>query len=358
MRRPPRRRSRRWLTLLVAATCLATVPGQAAVADPRLRFGDGDWMGGLTGGGTVVFNKDGLETKFISSWHGRFTLTALAGAVTGGEWQMEGDGTSRVTVGGTTTNGQATFDWGGHPTGDAAAPLLVGTASMHMRVGGQTFNVALTAAQTADPKLVIYTSDCTLVTGDWTAGISSGIEDNGGEPNIGGSFAAYNTTGTVLTPDLFTSFINDFAAFQGRFLDGTFDRAQLTELLSRAEALEALFRSIPTCESPEPGTFAIMAFAFVRDMIDYALKHPDRYTTEDLIALTRAGVRTGVLGAGSPDQEFAESAEDQLYDAVDGRLTRAIAAGDREQAETILELAIQMSWPDIATKAILWLNGA
>jgi len=338
--------------------CLLGVPGQAVVADEALRFEEGHWYGALAGNGSVEFDSNGAHTTFNSTWNGYIELVADAGVVTGGEWRMSGQGITHVETEAGTSTGHATFGWAGRPRGSASAPTLDGVAVMHMTTGGQTFDVTLTRRQTADPQLEIYTSDCSHVTGDWTAGISIGIEDNGGESDITGPFGAYNTTNSFLRAEVFDEFMADVGQFQDNVLAGNFQHGDLTSLILRSEDIQRLLRDFPECMvHTTPGFFALMVYALVRDLIDWVLEHPGQYDTDDLLFITRSAVRSGVLGAGAPDQDYARRTEEILRTAFDARLTQAISAGDRVEAEEIMELAIEMSWPDMAEKAAQWLNG-
>jgi hypothetical protein len=350
-------RLRNWLAYGLAFVLLFAA-GRGALAIDAQRFGDGQWYGMLTGSGTVEFDDDNLHTTFTSRWQGSFGLNANSGVVIGGSWSMTGNGISHVETGGSSTAGHATFTWGGATGGEATAPKLGGRAVMHMTVLGQSIDATVPREQTSSPQLEIYTSDCTRVTGDWTAGISNGITDNGGVADITGPFVAFNATGALVTQDTLNQFTADAVTFEQHFLEGDFEHGELSSLILRAEELEALLRGDPSCVVPDaPGFFAIFVWSIVRDLIDYAFAHPGDFDTDDLLFITRAGVRAGVLGAGAPDQAFAQSAGDRLMTAFDGRLTLAISNGDRVEAAEIMELAIEMSWPDVVAKAAAWLNG-
>jgi hypothetical protein len=351
-------RFRECLALGLAVVLLFLGAGRGAVAIEAQRFGDGVWVGSLTGSGTVEFDSALLHTAFTSRWQGWFTLVADSGVVTDGQWSMDGNGISHVETEGGSAGGHATFVWAGRVGGEATAPKLGGQATMHMTVVGQSFDITLPREQTSSPQLEIYTSDCSRVTGDWTAGISNGIQDNGGESDITGPFIAFNTTGGPLTLEMATDFARELGVFEQHLLEGNFQHGELSTLILQAEQLEALLRISPLCAfAATPGTFAVFAYSVVRDLIDRVFAHPGDFDLDDLLFITRAAVRSGVLGAGAPDQDYARRTEEQLMNAFDSRLTLAIASGDRVAVAQIMELAVEMAWPTLVEKAGRWLNG-
>jgi hypothetical protein len=227
---------------------------------------------------------------------------------------------------------------------------------MHMRILGQNIDTTLSRDQTANPKLEIYTADCAHVTGDWTAGISQGISDNGGDSNITGPFSAYNFADSLVDAEIYNDYMTDVGQFLGDVRAGNFRHGDLSSLLIRAEALERLLRNAPACVVPS-GFFFLMSYSLVADLLNYVLEHPGDYTTDDLAFITRAGVRSGVLGAGAPDQPFAQRIESSLKAAFDGRLTHAISEEDRGAVLEIMELAYEMGWSDQVARAAQFLYG-
>jgi len=350
------RRAGRWLPLALAALSLFIVPAHGVVADSPLAFANGQWNGSLAGAGTVEFNNSGVSTDFTSRWDGAFDFKVESGQVTTGTWSMIGEGIGHVDAGGEDTVSHADFNWAGEVEGDAAAPALEGEATMHMRTMGMNFNVTLSRAQTANPKLEIYTASCSHVTGDWTAGISDGIGSHGGDANITGPFAAYNFTDSLVDVDMFNSFMHDQAEFQQHIADGDVQHGELISLVVRAEALERLLRNAPECVV-NAGFFSLMSYSIVRKLIDHAFAHPGDFSLDDLALITRIGVRAGVLGAGAPDQTYAQQTEQALKAAFDGRLSHAISDEDRTTVLAILELAVEMGWSDQVARASQWLAG-
>jgi hypothetical protein len=150
--------------------------------------------------------------------------------------------------------------------------------------------------------------------------------------------------------------MHDLGVFQGHVVAGDFQHGELSSLIIRAEALQRLLRNGPEC-FVTADWFSILAYSVVRDLVNWAFAHPGQFTTDDLAFITRIAVRSGVLGAGAQDQDYAQQTEDTLKGAFDARLTQAIANGDRGEVLEIMELAVEMHWTDQAARASQWLAG-
>jgi len=128
--------------------------------------------------------------------------------------------------------------------------------------------------------------------------------------------------------------LEDAAWLKERILEGSEQlstlMADLDFLLSRAENLYSLFLILPDCRVIGRDAFNSLIEDTVRQLLEFALANPDRFSNEDLLRLIHAAIRAGVFGSRTVSLFGAETLSQRLEDELLRRIEKAVGRGGSE----------------------------
>jgi len=103
--------------------------------------------------------------------------------------------------------------------------------------------------------------------------------------------------------------------------------ADLDSLLSRAEGLSLAFLILPDCRVIERDAFNSLIEDTVRQLLEFALANPDRFSNEDLHRLILAAIRVGVFSPRTVSLFGAETLSQRVENELLRHIEKAVGRG-------------------------------
>lgn len=344
-------RFRGWLRLAAGGALLLLIslsaPASAQTPMPPppppllMAFSEGQWMGLMMLSGTVAAPGGIVLT---SNYEGTMDFSSAAGVLNGtfnavGNTVMTGpeiSGTGVITIPGVIQGPADTLDMlPSSMTIDGTVTAAGTTVSQAQTLGpGELENI----------RVILISGTCTGMFGDWETPASANIASGGASPSLIGSWYAWRTGDLMETDadayrEAVANLITDMTLFRlDSEIAGAVDFYRLNQLLIQAEDLDHALRRDDACGGAIAGSHTSLAADMVAQLIEFAIEHPELFTTQDLNRLITAGVRTGVIGAGATNPAYADSLEARLSGILNSRATLLSTSDSPDCTSGTLEL--------------------
>lgn len=317
--------SRLWLVLLVLSTLFfSSTPAQASSSSDTSPpgFRDGEWVGNFSMYTKSVTDVIAMKT----SYNGKMGLISSGGELKG-DWTLSGMSTYTGSI-----TGLAVFDGGGKVSGSSIDPVISTSkfiANMDVAVGGVQTQTSVDMGSGGHMSLKLISATCSQVIADIEAPVNAGYNQAGMNASVSGSFTATRVadlTGANATDyqkevgDL----LDEAEALKQQAIDNNgIDFGTLNQLISKAENLNTAIKKNAACGQGSGKQFLTIITGSVISLIQFALSHPELFTTEELSRLVTAALAVGAIGSGSanPQQaadlltKFAQEFSNRLDDA-------------------------------------------
>lgn len=320
----PLKRGALWaLTFMLLGTQLAVTVSRPERGPGPLKFSSGVWTGPMLAVGSGTAH----DSTWNAVWSGVMNFTSADDALSG-DFSM----TSNVSVSGPEVSGGAAGTGGGTISGPAGGPLMQLTGldvevAMTVRGISVAQNVALGSGDFDDPlEVSLVSATCNQVNGDWI----TPIQENMAAAGIGGSVSGYWTA--VRVADLPGEGEEDYVEEMRQLIQEAFDWRTLVytsgfiqfpfleRVLDHAEELNRRLSRSTDCDFVDEEDFMTAISAIVADALNFALENPAGLSAGDLLRMTSAALRLGIIGEGASDPDLAADLAGRIGDLADQRL--------------------------------------
>jgi len=329
--------------LLVSAGVLMTVvPAQAQEGgDPSPSgepgFVDGLWAVNVVSAGPV----DVGEAQATVSASGGGLMT-VADEVVSGEYTIHAEDVVIAPDSGATGTMTSVGEWGGTATKPAMIDgdsTIEGTVTVNGVSQDMSFTMPSTGTMTVIP---IISATCTVVEGDWPTVANAAFAGSGASPSLDGVWIAIRLLDAMPgdePPDYATEAFavhTDGLLFMVETADaGAVNYYKLDQLLTRAEDLYDRLQRSADCGIGEAGGYQGILAGMTGDLLRYALDNPDLFNDMDLLRLTSAAFRMGLIGSGAAYGESSAELASDLAAELGDRMDQANEENDCDGALAI-----------------------
>lgn len=325
--------------LVGAGVLLTVVPAQAQEGGDPVPSGEPGFVDGLWS--AVVVSVGPAD---IGDAAARISASG-AGLITVADEELSGEYTihaNNVVLGpdsSATGTGTTVGEWGGTATKPAMIDgntTIEGTITVEGVSQDVSFSMPSTGTMTVIP---IISATCTVVEGDWPAVANAAFAGAGVSSSLDGSFVAIRLLDALpgeeppdYAQEAFDIHMDGLFFYAETVESGAVNAYKLDQLLTRAEDLYDRLQRAADCGIGEAGAYQGILAGMTGDLLRFALDYPDLFSEMDLLRLTSAAYRMGLLGSGTATGDYAaELAGDLAADLAD-RMDEADAEDDCDAA--------------------------
>jgi hypothetical protein len=329
--------------LLVGVGVLLTVvPAQAQEGEPAPSgepgFVDGLWAVNVASSGPVEI---GEAQASVSAYGGG--LMTVADEVVSGEYTIHADNVVVAPDSGATGTMTSVGEWGGTATKPA---MIDGNSTIEgtVTVDGVTQPLSMSFPSSGTMTIIpIISATCTIVEGDWPTVANAAFAAQGVSSDIGGVWIAIRLLDAMPGEELPDYMEEAFAINTDGLLfyaetaaSGEVNDYKLNQLMTRAEDLYDRLQRLADCGIGDAGAWQGILAGITGILLQYAIDNPDQFDNMELMRLTSAAFRMGLIGSGAATGEYGSDLTNNLADSLGDRMDQADEEDDCDGAIAIV----------------------
>jgi hypothetical protein len=330
--------------LLVGAGVLLTVvPAQAQEGGDPIPSGepgfvDGLWVVNLVSTGPVDIGE--AQASVTASGGG---LLTVADEVVSGEYTVHGDDVVIAPDGGATGTLTSVGEWGGTATKPAMIDgdsIVEGTVTVEGHTQEVSFSFPSSGTMTVIP---IISATCTIVEGDWPTVANAAFAAQGVSSGIDGVWIAIRLLDALpgeeppdYLEEAFAVHTDGLLFYAETIESGEVNYYKLNQLLTRAEELYDRLQRAADCGIGNAEAWQGLLAGMTGMLLQYAIDNPDQFDNMELMRLTSAAFRMGLIGSGAATGDYGSELTSNLADSLGDRMDQADEENDCDGAIAIV----------------------